>query len=145
VVARHLLDLRSLSVRGCVRVTGQGVEAIVEGCELLTDFDVSQCRNLTTWVDAGGREDICRRTGRDIKFSIFSGDPGSWKPMSEVVLEAEPESFGTSSIGKGGVNAMSGGMANSIAGVGGGMSIDTASSVEASESESDVDSESMAL
>lgn len=50
--------MKSLSVRGCVRVTGVGVEAVVEGCEKLEHFDVSQCRNLQPWVDAGGVERI---------------------------------------------------------------------------------------
>lgn len=54
----HLLEMKSLSVRGCVRVTGVGVEAIVEGCHKLEHFDVSQCRNLQSWVDAGGVERV---------------------------------------------------------------------------------------
>ena len=50
----HLLELRELSVRGCVRVTGVGVEAVVEGCHYLEVFDVSQCKNLGGWLEAGG-------------------------------------------------------------------------------------------
>lgn len=55
-IGLHLLDLQSLSVRGCVRVTGVGVDAIVEGCHKLGYFDVSQCKNLKRWLDAGGVE-----------------------------------------------------------------------------------------
>ena len=50
----HLLELRELSVRGCVRVTGAGVEAVVEGCNHLEVFDVSQCKNLGSWLEGGG-------------------------------------------------------------------------------------------
>ncbi|USP76278.1 hypothetical protein yc1106_03552 [Curvularia clavata] len=39
-ISLHLLELRNLSVRGCVRVTGTGVEAVVEGCRDLERFDV---------------------------------------------------------------------------------------------------------
>ncbi|KAF2720930.1 RNI-like protein [Polychaeton citri CBS 116435] len=53
-IGLHLLELRYLSVRGCVRVTGQGTESIVEGCRHLEVFDVSQCKNLRSWLDRGG-------------------------------------------------------------------------------------------
>lgn len=39
-----------------MRVTGVGVEAVVEGCSKLEIFDVSQCKNLKGWLDAGGIE-----------------------------------------------------------------------------------------
>ncbi|TGO58869.1 hypothetical protein BOTNAR_0173g00240 [Botryotinia narcissicola] len=55
-IGLHLLELKELSVRGCVRVTGVGVEAVVEGCSKLEVFDVSQCKNLKGWLDAGGIE-----------------------------------------------------------------------------------------
>ncbi|CAD6501396.1 BgTH12-01648 [Blumeria graminis f. sp. triticale] len=55
-IALHLLELKYLSVRGCVRVTGIGVEAIVEGCGMLELLDVSQCKNLQPWLDNGGEE-----------------------------------------------------------------------------------------
>lgn len=77
VIGRHLLELRALSVRGCVRVTGVGVEAVVDGCERLESFDVSQCRNLTPWLEGGGREGVWDR-GRDVKFSLWMGEGGSW-------------------------------------------------------------------
>ncbi|KAL1858684.1 hypothetical protein Plec18167_003440 [Paecilomyces lecythidis] len=53
-IGLHLLSLRELSVRGCVRVTGVGVEAVAEGCNQLQAFDVSQCKNLTPWLERGG-------------------------------------------------------------------------------------------
>jgi F-box/leucine-rich repeat protein 7 len=53
-VALHLNELRGLSVRGCVRVTGNGVENVLEGCSRLEWVDVSQCKNLGGWLVGGG-------------------------------------------------------------------------------------------
>jgi F-box/leucine-rich repeat protein 7 len=53
-VALHLSDLKGISVRGCVRVTGKGVESILSSCPSLEWVDVSQCRNLDPWFNAGG-------------------------------------------------------------------------------------------
>ncbi|KAM0344441.1 hypothetical protein ACHAPU_007625 [Fusarium lateritium] len=53
-VALHLNDLEALSVRGCVRVTGRGVENVLNGCGRLNWMDISQCRNLESWLRAGG-------------------------------------------------------------------------------------------
>lgn len=53
-VALHLSDLVGISVRGCVRVTGKGVESILSSCPSLQWIDVSQCRNLEPWFNAGG-------------------------------------------------------------------------------------------
>ncbi|KAK9463414.1 uncharacterized protein V1516DRAFT_693960 [Lipomyces oligophaga] len=50
-VALHLIELRTLSVRGCVRVTNEGVAAIGDGCVHLETFDVSQCRNVDCKAD----------------------------------------------------------------------------------------------
>jgi F-box/leucine-rich repeat protein 7 len=55
-VGLHLAELRELSVRGCVRVTGLGVDAVVKGCAELERLDVSQCRSLGGWLAKGGRE-----------------------------------------------------------------------------------------
>jgi F-box/leucine-rich repeat protein 7 len=55
-ISLHLLELKELSVRGCVRVTGIGVEAVVEGCTKLESFDVSQCKNLSRWLELGGEQ-----------------------------------------------------------------------------------------
>lgn len=52
-------------MRGCVRVTGVGVEAVVEGCRELEVFDVSQCKNLEGWVRNGGEEKMQRVRERD--------------------------------------------------------------------------------
>lgn len=48
-------------MRGCVRVTGIGVEAVVEGCTVLEVLDVSQCKNLARWLEGGGEEKSKRR------------------------------------------------------------------------------------
>jgi F-box/leucine-rich repeat protein 7 len=67
--------LKELSVRGCVRVTGVGVEAVVEGCTKLEMFDVSQCKNLQKWLDAGGEERSRRFYGRrKLRFETRKGD-----------------------------------------------------------------------
>lgn len=55
-VAIHLSDLQGISVRGCVRVTGKGVENLLRGCGRLEWIDVSQCRNLEPWLRTGGVE-----------------------------------------------------------------------------------------
>lgn len=53
-ISLHLSDLERLSVRGCVRVTGAGVESVLDGCTRLNWLDVSQCRNLESWVMSNG-------------------------------------------------------------------------------------------
>ncbi|KAL8763902.1 MAG: hypothetical protein Q9184_000345 [Pyrenodesmia sp. 2 TL-2023] len=68
-IGLHLLELRELSVRGCVRVTGVGVEAIVDGCHKLTAFDVSQCKNLSSWLEGGGTQRFSPR----VKFETVAG------------------------------------------------------------------------
>ncbi|RKF60070.1 putative cyclic nucleotide-binding domain-containing protein [Erysiphe neolycopersici] len=60
-IGLHLLELKELSVRGCIRVTGIGVEAVVEGCSMLELFDVSQCKNLQQWLKSGGEEQSKKR------------------------------------------------------------------------------------
>lgn len=75
-ISLHLLELKQLSVRGCVRVTGTGVEAVVEGCRDLELFDVSQCKNLSRWLDAGGVEAVKSR-GRRVRFEIVAD--GKWR------------------------------------------------------------------
>ncbi|KAI9861410.1 MAG: hypothetical protein M1813_005307 [Trichoglossum hirsutum] len=76
-IGLHLLELRELSVRGCVRVTGIGVESVVEGCHNLEFFNVSQCKNLTRWLEQGGVEKCRRLWGRDVKFETVAKDPTS--------------------------------------------------------------------
>ncbi|TVY35223.1 F-box/LRR-repeat protein [Lachnellula occidentalis] len=76
-IGLHLLELKELSVRGCVRVTGVGVEAVVEGCTVLERFDVSQCKNLARWLEGGGEERSRRVYGRKgLKFETRKGDGG---------------------------------------------------------------------
>ncbi|KAH7121037.1 hypothetical protein B0J11DRAFT_438382 [Dendryphion nanum] len=75
-ISLHLLELKQLSVRGCVRVTGTGVEAVVEGCRDLELFDVSQCKNLGRWLGAGGVEAV-RSRGRRVKFETVAD--GRWR------------------------------------------------------------------
>lgn len=53
-IGRHLSEIRFLSVRGCIRVTGVGVESVVENCQKLEKFDVSQCRSILPWLRSGG-------------------------------------------------------------------------------------------
>ncbi|KAF2860945.1 RNI-like protein [Piedraia hortae CBS 480.64] len=72
-IGMHLSNLRSLSVRGCVRVTRLGVEAVVEGCEDLKHFDVSQCKNLRPWIESHGVESIKSGLGRNVSFEIVAG------------------------------------------------------------------------
>ncbi|KAL5594825.1 uncharacterized protein BROUX77_008172 [Berkeleyomyces rouxiae] len=52
-VALHLNELEGISVRGCVRVTGSGVESLLDSCAKLKWVDVSQCRNLESWIRSG--------------------------------------------------------------------------------------------
>ncbi|KAI9728313.1 MAG: hypothetical protein M1834_007717 [Cirrosporium novae-zelandiae] len=68
-IGLHLVQLRKLSVRGCVRVTGIGVDAVVEGCQKLEDFDVSQCKNLARWLNLGGPSKWPR-----VKFETVAGE-----------------------------------------------------------------------
>ncbi|KAK2765886.1 hypothetical protein FQN53_006767 [Emmonsiellopsis sp. PD_33] len=67
-IGLHLLLLRELSVRGCVRVTGTGVESVVDGCNLLHAFDVSQCKNLAPWLEYGWH----KRYGDKIRFETVA-------------------------------------------------------------------------
>ncbi|OAL38975.1 hypothetical protein AYO20_01726 [Fonsecaea nubica] len=70
-IGLHLTSLRELAVRGCVRVTGLGVQSVVEGCQKLKLFDVSQCKNLQPWLVSGGIE-RWRSMGRDVEFIVVS-------------------------------------------------------------------------
>ncbi|KAK3115384.1 hypothetical protein LTR53_005331 [Teratosphaeriaceae sp. CCFEE 6253] len=78
-VALHLLELRYLSVRGCVRVTGHGIESVVEGCGGLVELDASQCRNLRGWLEEGGGGNVRRVRGLrgGVKFGVVAD--GSWR------------------------------------------------------------------
>ena len=71
-----MLELKYLSVRGCVRVTGQGVESVLEGCRSLEVLDVSQCKNLIPWIQAGG---INRAKMRGFKGRVEIVADGRWR------------------------------------------------------------------
>ena len=45
---------------------GAETEAVVEGCTKLESFDVSQCKNLTRWLENGGIERCTRRLRRNM-------------------------------------------------------------------------------
>ncbi|KAK4135897.1 hypothetical protein BT67DRAFT_433285 [Trichocladium antarcticum] len=51
-VALHLNELRGLSVRGCVRVTGNGVENVLEGCARLEWVDRAEERGRGWEIEA---------------------------------------------------------------------------------------------
>ncbi|KAK1752669.1 hypothetical protein QBC47DRAFT_305465 [Echria macrotheca] len=91
-IALHLNELRGLSVRGCVRVTGNGVENVLEGCGRLEWVDVSQCKNLGGWLHGGGVE----RWGYDER-GKGARDEG-WK-----IPGAKPAQVQGGKIGAGGV------------------------------------------
>lgn len=69
-IGNHLTNMRHLAVRGCVRVTGMGVDSVVDGCKVLNTLDVSQCKNLAPWTNSGGIEKW-RARGRDVKFLML--------------------------------------------------------------------------
>lgn len=49
---------------------------MVEGCRDLELFDVSQCKNLSRWLDAGG-VDAVRSRGRKCRFEVVAD--GKWR------------------------------------------------------------------
>lgn len=77
-IGLHLLELRFLSVRGCVRVTGHGVEAVLDGCRSLETFDVSQCKNLASWLGAGGVQGL---RARGCMTNVALVADGSWRTV----------------------------------------------------------------
>jgi F-box/leucine-rich repeat protein 7 len=88
-VALHLNELRGLSVRGCVRVTGNGVENVLEGCSRLEWVDVSQCKNLGGWLAGGG----VGRWGFDERRERVAGE-GEWMIRSAAASAAASPVFG---------------------------------------------------
>lgn len=78
-IALHLNDLEGLSVRGCVRVTGKGLENILRGCDLLEWVDVSQCRNLEPWLRAGS---VAKWGFDDRATNALKPSRDAWKPLS---------------------------------------------------------------
>lgn len=84
-IALHLNDLERLSVRGCVRVTANGIESVLDGCGNLVWADISQCRNLESWIKGGG----VARWGYDERAENRTGETPSPSPAREV---SSPES-----------------------------------------------------
>ena len=84
-IGLHLHHLRELSVRGCVRVTGVGAEAVLEGCRRLEVLDVSQCKNLGSWLE--GQERELRRGGSWIVGSTGRGSGRGWLGTGKVRRE----------------------------------------------------------
>lgn len=46
-VSLHLIELQSLSVRGCIRVTAAGINRLLTDCHRLQYLDITQCRNVS--------------------------------------------------------------------------------------------------
>ena len=78
-IALHLTALEGLSVRGCVRVTGAGVENVLDGCAELRWVDGSQCRNLEGWVRGGG----VARWGFDERAPMLNGTTTTTGPRAD--------------------------------------------------------------
>ncbi|KAK4166323.1 hypothetical protein QBC43DRAFT_16249 [Cladorrhinum sp. PSN259] len=93
-VALHLNELRGLSVRGCVRVTGNGVENVLEGCGRLEWLDVSQCKNLQGWVDGGG----VKRWGFDER--VVTGERGSVAEERALAMRTAGDGSGSGNSGE---------------------------------------------
>lgn len=53
-----------------MRVTGTGVDAVVDGCHKLQAFDISQCKNVLKWLEAGGLDKSPKR----VVFQTVAGD-----------------------------------------------------------------------
>ena len=73
-IGLHESNLQYLSVRGCIRVTGSGIEAILQGCGFdqrlsngIRCLDISQCKNALSWIENGGIE----HRGRDVQFVLL--------------------------------------------------------------------------
>ncbi|PNH49845.1 hypothetical protein VD0003_g7308 [Verticillium dahliae] len=94
-VALHLNELQGISVRGCVRVTGNGVENLLDGCGRLTWVDVSQCRNLEGWIRTGGvaRWGFDERGGNGLP-SPSSSDDGDRPKLMARAMSMSKNSMG---------------------------------------------------
>jgi F-box/leucine-rich repeat protein 7 len=80
-IGLHLLELQYISVRGCVRVTGHGVESIVDGCRRMQEIDVSQCKNLRPWLERGGvgRVNAPKPNGLGRRIMFDTVADGTWR------------------------------------------------------------------
>ncbi|KAK5992556.1 F-box/LRR-repeat 2-like protein [Cladobotryum mycophilum] len=108
-VALHLNELEGLSVRGCVRVTGKGLEYILRGCGRLSWVDVSQCRNLEPWLRAGSilkwgfdsrarKPDVSSNSWPTSSFDSLIGELPVPRAMSVAMLTT-PNFFPRSGVG----------------------------------------------
>ena len=113
-VALHLNELRGLSVRGCVRVTGNGVENVLEGCARLEWVDVSQCKNLGGWLVGGG----VGRWGFDDRRERVREEGGSvgWMGGDTAARNALVKAQG-GKMGLGGVGGGAGALQKALAGM----------------------------
>ncbi|KAI1454664.1 RNI-like protein [Annulohypoxylon moriforme] len=95
-IALHLNDLERLSVRGCVRVTANGIESVLDGCAGLVWADVSQCRNLEGWIKGGG----VYRWGYDERGGTTGSEGafGSSSPVESTSSRIEALSPGRTSV-----------------------------------------------
>ncbi|KAK3329190.1 hypothetical protein B0H66DRAFT_526584 [Apodospora peruviana] len=106
-IALHLNELRGLSVRGCVRVTGNGVENVLEGCGRLEWVDVSQCKNLAGWLVGGGvsRWGFDERGAGTGGAKVRKDDGGDWMISSAAAASSRLTTGTLSQSGKLGLGA----------------------------------------
>ncbi|KAH6651302.1 hypothetical protein F5144DRAFT_82833 [Chaetomium tenue] len=113
-VALHLNELRGLSVRGCVRVTGNGVENVLEGCSRLEWVDVSQCKNLGGWLVGGGvsRWGYDERRGEGATEGDWIIEPAPGGPITAraALVQAQGGKIGLGGVGGGLQKMIAGGM-----------------------------------
>ncbi|KAI1842191.1 hypothetical protein JX266_011599 [Neoarthrinium moseri] len=88
-IALHLNDLQRLSVRGCVRVTAAGVESLLDGCSRMSWLDISQCRNIEGWVNAGGvgKWGYDERISQGLDRTAINDAEGDWEAQSPPMLK----------------------------------------------------------
>lgn len=63
-----------------MRVTGLGIDAVLDGCRHLSELDVSQCKNLYEWRVLGGEERASRK-GCVPRFDVEND--GSWRAVAK--------------------------------------------------------------
>jgi F-box/leucine-rich repeat protein 7 len=103
-VALHLNNLEGISVRGCVRVTGTGIESLLRNCPKLKWIDASQCRNLESWIRTGGVErwGFDDRYGKlpEVSSPVGSSSPGPTGTPSLSIASLTTPAFGGIEFGK---------------------------------------------
>ncbi|KAK4658385.1 hypothetical protein QC762_101370 [Podospora pseudocomata] len=109
-ISLHLNELRGLSVRGCVRVTGNGVENVLENCPALEWLDVSQCKNLGSWLIGGGvgrwgydeRNGVSGQRGKNGEAWVIGSQNGISSVRNTPGGNMGPGGVGYGSVGGGG-------------------------------------------